>query len=69
MLLNNEPIIKRFEEETKANSDKIINALKKNEYLTKNINTIIPLFNERLNNFVKFVLALPNLLASSILIF
>ena len=29
MLLNNEPIIKRFEEETKANSDKIINALKK----------------------------------------
>ena len=55
ILLNNEPIIKRFEEETKANSDKIINALKKNEYLTKNINTIIPLFNERLNNFVKLL--------------
>ena len=55
LLLDNEPIIKRFEEETKANSDKIINALKKNEYLTKNINTIIPLFNERLNNFVKLL--------------
>ena len=55
LLLNNKPIIERFEEESKSNNDKIINALKKNEYLTKNINLIILLFNEKLNNFVKLL--------------
>ena len=54
-LLDNKPIIKKFEEESKTNNDKIINALKKNEYLTKNMDLIISLFNEKLNNFVKLL--------------
>ena len=55
ILLDNKPIIKKFEEESKTNNDKIINALKKNEYLTKNMDLIISLFNEKLNNFVKLL--------------
>ena len=54
-LLNNNPIITKFEDESKTNIDKIKNALKKNEYMTKNIDAINSLFNERLNNFVKLL--------------
>jgi len=54
-LLNNNPIITKFEDESKTNIDKIKNALKKNEYMTKNIDAINSLFNEKLNNFVKLL--------------
>ena len=54
-LLNNNPIITKFEDESKTNIDKIKNALKKNEYMTKNIDAINSLFNEQLNNFVKLL--------------
>ena len=54
-LLNNNPIITKFEDESKTNIDKIKNALKKNEYMIKNIDAINSLFNEKLNNFVKLL--------------
>ena len=54
-LLNNNPIITKFEDESKTNIDKIKNALKKNEYINKNIDAINSLFNEKLNNFVKLL--------------
>ena len=53
--LDNKTIVNRFEEETKNNFDKIAKALKYNQYLIKNIETINVLFNEKLNNFVKLL--------------
>ena len=54
-LLDNQTIVNKFEDETNSNSDKIKNALKNNEYLSKNMEKINILFNEKLNNFVKLL--------------
>ena len=54
-LLDSKDIINKSEEETKNNYNKITKALKRNNFLLKNIDKINLLFNEKLNNFVKLL--------------